>query len=93
VKAELFPTAIRALGVGFPYAVTVAVFGGTAEFVALWLKGIGFESLFYFYVAACIAVSFFVYWRIDESSKASHIEAELDLDVPISAKSDTEHSK
>jgi MFS transporter, MHS family, alpha-ketoglutarate permease len=80
VKAELFPTSIRALGVGFPYAVTVAVFGGTAEFVALWLKGMGVESLFYFYVAACIAVSFIVYWRMGESSKVSHIEAELDAE-------------
>ena len=51
VKAELFPTEIRALGVGLPYALTVAIFGGTAEFIALWLKSIGMESLFYFYVA------------------------------------------
>ncbi|WP_201317896.1 MULTISPECIES: MFS transporter [unclassified Paenibacillus] len=78
VKAELFPTEVRALGVGFPYGLTVAVFGGTAEFIALWFKSIGMESLFYFYVAACIAVSFFVYWRMGESSKSSHIEAELD---------------
>ena len=41
VKAELFPTRVRALGVGFPYAVTVALFGGTAEYVALYLKEIG----------------------------------------------------
>jgi MFS transporter, MHS family, alpha-ketoglutarate permease len=77
VKAELFPTEVRALGVGFPYGVTVAVFGGTAEFLALWLKSIGTEPLFYFYVSACIAVSFIVYWRMDESSKISRIEAEL----------------
>ncbi|RFU60767.1 MFS transporter [Peribacillus glennii] len=76
VKAELFPTEIRALGVGLPYALTVAIFGGTAEFIALWLKNIGHESLFYFYVAGCIAVSFFVYWRMAESSKVSKIEAE-----------------
>lgn len=77
VKAELFPTEIRALGVGFPYAITVAVFGGTAEFIALWLKSVGAEHLFYFYVAGCIAVSFLVYWKMGESSKASHIESEL----------------
>ncbi|MBM7691764.1 MHS family alpha-ketoglutarate permease-like MFS transporter [Peribacillus deserti] len=76
VKAELFPTKIRALGVGFPYAITVAVFGGTAEFIALWLKNIGYESLFYYYVAACIAISLLVYWRMAESSKESQIEAE-----------------
>ncbi|ENQ3110436.1 MFS transporter [Bacillus cereus] len=78
VKAELFPTEIRALGVGLPYALTVAIFGGTAEFIALWLKSIGMESLFYFYVAGCIAISFITYWRMDESSKTSQIEAELD---------------
>ncbi|MDH4620055.1 MFS transporter [Brevibacillus sp. AY1] len=78
VKAELFPTEIRALGVGFPYGVTVAIFGGTAEFIALWFKSIGYESLFYYYVAACIAVSLLVYWRMGETSKTSKIEAELD---------------
>ncbi|MDP1455760.1 MFS transporter [Bacillus wiedmannii] len=77
VKAELFPTEIRALGVGLPYALTVAIFGGTAEFIALWLKSIGMESLFYFYVAGCIAISFITYWRMDESSKTSQIETEL----------------
>ncbi|GED60807.1 MFS transporter [Brevibacillus formosus] len=77
VKAEMFPTAIRALGVGFPYGVTVAIFGGTAEFIALWFKSIGNESLFYYYVAACIAISLIVYWRMGESSKNSQIEAEL----------------
>jgi MFS transporter, MHS family, alpha-ketoglutarate permease len=78
VKAELFPTEIRALGVGFPYAVTVAVFGGTAEFIALWLKSSGLEILFYYYVAACIAISLIAYWRMSESSKVSHLEAEHD---------------
>lgn len=61
---------------GCPYALTVAIFGGTAEFIALWLKDIGIESLFYFYVSLCIAVSLITYWRMDESSKHSLIEAE-----------------
>ncbi|MGC4376460.1 MFS transporter [Fictibacillus sp. Mic-4] len=76
VKAELFPTEIRALGVGFPYSLTVAIFGGTAEFIALGLKNIGYESLFYYYVALCIAISLFTYWRMPEPSKDSQIEAE-----------------
>ncbi|MFI8714700.1 MFS transporter [Brevibacillus brevis] len=80
VKAEMFPTSIRALGVGFPYGVTVAIFGGTAEFIALWFKSIGNESLFYYYVAACIAISLLVYWRMGESSKNSQIEAELNTE-------------
>jgi MHS family alpha-ketoglutarate permease-like MFS transporter len=61
VKAELFPTSIRAMGVGFPYAVTVALFGGTAEWVALSLKDVGHARAFYWYVTGCIFVSLVVY--------------------------------
>lgn len=78
VKAELFPTEIRALGVGLPYGITVALFGGTAEFIALWLKSIGHESLFFYYVAACCALGVIVYWTMGESSKNSQIEAEIE---------------
>jgi len=48
VKAELFPTKVRATGVGLPYAVTVSIFGGTAESIALWFKSIGHETWFYY---------------------------------------------
>jgi MHS family alpha-ketoglutarate permease-like MFS transporter len=74
VKAELFPTKIRALGVGLPYALTVAVFGGTAEFVALGLKKAGLEPLFYWYVSGCILVSLIVYWSMRETSKDSPLD-------------------
>jgi MHS family alpha-ketoglutarate permease-like MFS transporter len=67
VKAELFPTGLRALGVGFPYAVTVSLFGGTAEYIALWFKSIGHEQWFYGYVASCIAMSLIVYARMGET--------------------------
>jgi len=76
VKAELFPTKIRALGVGLPYALTVAIFGGTAEYVALWLKQAGHESLFYWYVAGCVLVSLLVYGSMRETSKESTLETE-----------------
>ena len=56
-KAELFPAAVRALGVGFPYALANAIFGGTAEYVALWLKDAGRESWFYLYVSAGVAIA------------------------------------
>src|SRR5687768_1896310 len=46
VKAELFPTKIRALGVGLPHALVTAVFGGTTESVALGFKSAGVESAF-----------------------------------------------
>jgi MHS family alpha-ketoglutarate permease-like MFS transporter len=69
VKAELFPVEIRALGVALPYAVTVSLFGGTAEYVALWLKGIGHEGWFYRYVAGCIFASLLVYTLMPETRK------------------------
>ena len=61
VKAELFPAHVRATGVALPYAVTVSVFGGTAETVALWFKSIGRETWFYYYLTTCIAISLIVY--------------------------------
>ena len=61
VKAELFPTEVRALGVALPYAVTVSIFGGTAEYFALWLKNAGHEDWFYVYVSGCIFISLIVY--------------------------------
>jgi MHS family alpha-ketoglutarate permease-like MFS transporter len=74
VKAELFPTKIRALGVGLPYALTVAIFGGTAEYVALGLKSAGHESWFYWYVSGCVLVSLIVYGTMRETSKESTLE-------------------
>ncbi len=74
VKAELFPTHVRALGVGLPYALTVAIFGGTAEYMALWLKNAGHEDWFYWYVTACIAISLLVYGLMPDTKKHSRIE-------------------
>lgn len=76
VKAELFPTEIRALGVGLPYALTVSVFGGTAELIALWFKQIGMETGYYWYVTACIACSLLVYVFMKDTQKHSRIETD-----------------
>jgi MHS family alpha-ketoglutarate permease-like MFS transporter len=76
VKAELFPVEVRALGVGLPYSLTVAVFGGTAEYIALWAKSRQHEALFYWYVTACIFISLLVYFFMRDTRKTSL----LDLD-------------
>jgi MFS transporter, MHS family, alpha-ketoglutarate permease len=76
VKAELFPVEIRALGVGLPYSLTVAIFGGTAEYIALWAKNIGHENLFYWYVTACIFISLVVYFLMKDTKKNSLLDAE-----------------
>ncbi|MGW1199143.1 MFS transporter [Streptomyces sp. NPDC002536] len=67
VKAELFPTGVRSLGVALPYAIANALFGGTAEYVALWFKNAGIESGFSWYVAGCAAVSLVVYLTMRET--------------------------
>jgi len=74
VKAELFPVEVRALGVGLPYALTVALFGGTAEYVALWFKDIGHETGFFWYVSACIGVSLLVYLKMPDTRATSRID-------------------
>ena len=56
-KAELFPVQVRALGVGLSYGVANALFGGTAESVALAFKRAGAEAGFYWYVTAICAVA------------------------------------
>lgn len=78
VKAELFPTSVRALGVGLPYALTVAIFGGTAEYVALWLKQAGRETDFYWYVTACIGISLLVYVTMRDTRDDSAINRDGD---------------
>ena len=61
VKAELFPTTVRAIGVGLPYALTVSIFGGTADSVALYFKSIGHEAWFNYYLTTVIFISLLVY--------------------------------
>jgi MHS family alpha-ketoglutarate permease-like MFS transporter len=74
VKAELFPAKVRALGVGFPYAVAVSLFGGTAETLALTFKQNHHAQWFYWYVTVCILISLVVYVLMGDTRKYSKIE-------------------
>jgi MHS family dicarboxylic acid transporter PcaT-like MFS transporter len=74
VKAEMFPTEVRALGVGLAYAIANALFGGTAEYVALGLKTIGHENVFYWYVTAMMAVAFLVALRLPRHGSYLHTD-------------------
>jgi MFS transporter, MHS family, alpha-ketoglutarate permease len=71
VKAELFPAEVRTLGVALPYAVANTIFGGTAEYVALWFKTRGMERGFYGYVTMLVAVSLVVYVRMKETKQST----------------------
>ncbi|MGU3431742.1 MFS transporter [Actinomycetes bacterium M1A6_2h] len=61
VKAELFPSHIRALGVGLGYALANSAFGGTAPLIYQAAKGGGHVTWFIVYVTIVIAVSLLVY--------------------------------
>jgi MHS family alpha-ketoglutarate permease-like MFS transporter len=74
IKAEMFPADIRALGVALPYAIANALFGGTAEYVALWFKNAGHERWFYIYISLLAAASLIAYVRMRETKHTSLIE-------------------
>jgi MHS family alpha-ketoglutarate permease-like MFS transporter len=74
IKAELFPVQIRSLGVSFPYAFAVALFGGTAEYIALLFKNAGHASWFFWYITACIGISLVTSIRMYRRKTATHME-------------------
>jgi MHS family alpha-ketoglutarate permease-like MFS transporter len=70
IKAEMFPVELRALGVGLSYAIANALFGGSAEYVALWFKSIALEQNFYWYVTIMCALSWLVAWRMPDPGRS-----------------------
>lgn len=76
IKAEMFPPQVRALGVGFSYALANAAFGGSAEYVALWLKSIGHETVFYGYVTVLAALALVVALRMRDPASTGYLRHE-----------------
>lgn len=74
IKAELFPASVRALGVGLPYALANAIFGGSGEFLALWFKKSGLEEYFFYYLAVLMFVGCLVALKLPDSRKIDLIE-------------------
>lgn len=73
IKAEMFPMEVRALGVGLSYAIANAIFGGSAEYVALWMKQSGMESIFYWYVTAMCVVALVAALSMQETAKKGYL--------------------
>lgn len=73
VKAELFPTHVRALGVALPYALANAAFGGTAEYAALWFKSSAVENGFYLYASAVLTIAFVAVLTMPDTRRFSKI--------------------
>jgi MHS family alpha-ketoglutarate permease-like MFS transporter len=78
VKAEMFPVQIRGLAVGLPYAISNALFGGTAEYVALWFKNRGVEGSFYWYVTAVAAVGLVATVLMPDNRKHGYLRDDKD---------------
>jgi MHS family alpha-ketoglutarate permease-like MFS transporter len=76
IKAEMFPTKVRALGVGLCHALITATFGGMTESIALALKQSGYESVFFWYVTGCIAMTFLATLLVREPSQQSRLDSE-----------------
>ena len=76
VKAELFPSSVRALGVGLAYGLANAIFGGSAPYVGTWFKSIGHERWFFTYVTVCIAISLAVYVFGFTNKGETHLDRE-----------------
>lgn len=68
IAAELFPAWLRGSGIGFPYALAVALFGGTGPYVATYLVDIGQAASFGWYVVAIALVSTVVYASMPETA-------------------------
>jgi MHS family alpha-ketoglutarate permease-like MFS transporter len=67
IMSELFPTELRATGIGAWYNLTVALFGGTAPLVITALSEAGHPLWFFWYVAAGAAVAFAVILTLTET--------------------------
>jgi len=82
VKAELFPTEVRALGVGLSYAIANALFGGTAEYVALWFKSVGHENFFPWYVTVLLLLGFAASVAMPDTRKHGYLEGDGQVEKP-----------
>lgn len=67
VFAEMFPTGIRATGLGFPYALAVALCGGTAPYLQTALEKSGAGNLFLGYAVVLLVLALVVVYRMPET--------------------------
>ncbi|WP_455473767.1 MFS family transporter [Bartonella sp. B30(2025)] len=74
VKSAMFPASVRALGVGMSHAIGNALLGGTAESVALKLKSIGHESIFYYYITGVMILAFIALLFVPNVKTEGHLQ-------------------
>src|SRR5690606_38672808 len=67
VMVEQFPPEVRTTGVALPYALAVALFGGTAPYVTTWMSAHDLRGWVWLYVAAAAVVGIAVYATMPET--------------------------
>lgn len=67
IMSEQFPTSVRAVGIGAPYNLVVALLGGTTPYLLTWLQSIGQERWFFFYVLAGAVITLVTFIRMPET--------------------------
>jgi MFS transporter, MHS family, alpha-ketoglutarate permease len=67
IMSEIFPTELRALGIGAWYNLTVAIFGGTAPLLIAALSGAGRPDLFFWYVSGGALIAFLIILTLPET--------------------------
>lgn len=72
--AEQFPPKIRTTGIGLPYAVTVALFGGTAPYITTWMSAHEFLAYVWLYPAAVAILGVVFFASTQDTSKLAWSE-------------------
>jgi MFS transporter, MHS family, alpha-ketoglutarate permease len=71
VMAAQLPPEVRALGVGAPYNLAVALFGGTAPALLTWAMSHGLDLVFFGYVAAACVLAAVVFAAMPDPDPAA----------------------
>ncbi|MFL5280454.1 MAG: hypothetical protein ACJ8AW_05540 [Rhodopila sp.] len=82
-KADLFTATVRGLGVGLPYAIANTTFGGTAEYVALWLRSADIETGFFYYVAGLAALAFVASFLMPDLGKHGYLDGDGEIEANL----------
>jgi MHS family alpha-ketoglutarate permease-like MFS transporter len=72
--AEFFPTEARTSGIGIPYALSAAIFGGTAPLIAIWLNGIGGALAISLYVMLICAITVVVHVFVTPETRGRSLD-------------------
>lgn len=67
IMAEQFPPEVRATGIGLPYALAVALFGGTAPYITTWMGTNGLGDWVWLYASIAAAIGLAVYLTMPET--------------------------